>query len=131
VAEHCSARCTWQPPFGDEERRSAGKPISAARPVDALQRAGAALPGPTEASARDRYPPTLDSPAAVRKQSEACPWLCADARSATEITAPTKSGSAGQDCRSRVPDLMVETTIKTGTFCSYTPDPRFQISWEL
>jgi hypothetical protein len=25
----------------------------------------------------------------------------------------------------------LETTIKTGTFCSYTPDPRMQIRWEL
>jgi tetratricopeptide (TPR) repeat protein len=33
----------------------------------------------------------------------------------------------------RMPSLgrYLETTIKTGTFCSYTPDPRFQISWEL
>jgi tetratricopeptide (TPR) repeat protein len=33
----------------------------------------------------------------------------------------------------RVPRLgrYLETTIKTGTFCSYTPDPRFEISWEL
>jgi hypothetical protein len=23
------------------------------------------------------------------------------------------------------------TTVKTGTFCSYTPDPRFPLSWEF
>jgi hypothetical protein len=33
----------------------------------------------------------------------------------------------------RLPELgrYLDTTIKTGTFCSYTPDPRFRISWEL
>jgi hypothetical protein len=33
----------------------------------------------------------------------------------------------------RVPPLgrYLETTIKTGTFCSYTPDPRFLIAWQL
>ena len=25
----------------------------------------------------------------------------------------------------------LDTTIKTGSFCSYTPDPRIQIRWEL
>jgi hypothetical protein len=23
------------------------------------------------------------------------------------------------------------TTIKTGTFCSYTPDPRFPVTWQF
>ena len=27
--------------------------------------------------------------------------------------------------------LYFATTIKTGTFCSYTPDPRFPVSWEF
>lgn len=33
----------------------------------------------------------------------------------------------------RLPELgrYLDTTIKTGTFCSYTPNPRFRISWEL
>jgi hypothetical protein len=25
----------------------------------------------------------------------------------------------------------LETTVRTGTLCSYTPDPRFPITWRL
>ena len=42
-------------------------------------------------------------------------------------------GRALGTLQQRIPPLgrYLETTISTGTFCSYTPDPRFQISWEL
>ena len=27
--------------------------------------------------------------------------------------------------------LLLATTVKTGTYCRYTPDPRMPVTWEL
>ena len=45
---------------------------------------------------------------------------------------PRDQSRAGPNCRGRCSaSRLLGTTIRTGNFCSYRPDPRFRINWHL